>query len=81
MKAKEKTKILSPNIFPVVGIGASAGGLDAFKKLIKAIPENRLELLLVQHQYQGLMPRLPQKVSFIPEFAADAKANQYDSAS
>ena len=23
--------IKSPNLFPVVGIGASAGGLDAFK--------------------------------------------------
>ena len=31
MKAtKEKAKTLSPNLFPVVGIGASAGGLDAF---------------------------------------------------
>ena len=29
----------SANLFPVVGIGASAGGLDAFKKLLKAIPE------------------------------------------
>jgi len=37
---KDKVKILSANFFPVVGIGASAGGLDAFKKLLKAIPEN-----------------------------------------
>ena len=28
-----KKKILSKNLFPVVGIGASAGGLEAFKKL------------------------------------------------
>lgn len=28
------------NLFPVVGIGANAGGLDAFKKLLKAVPEN-----------------------------------------
>ena len=27
-----KPKILSKNLFPVVGIGASAGGLEAFKK-------------------------------------------------
>jgi len=25
--------------FPIVGIGASAGGLDAFKRLLTAIPE------------------------------------------
>jgi two-component system, chemotaxis family, CheB/CheR fusion protein len=30
----------SQNQFPVVGIGASAGGLDSFKKLIKTIPED-----------------------------------------
>ena len=34
---QDTTKVLSKNIFPVVGIGASAGGLEAFKKLIKAI--------------------------------------------
>jgi chemotaxis response regulator CheB len=37
---KDKIKIRSLNLFPVVGIGASAGGLEAFKKLLKAIPEN-----------------------------------------
>ena len=36
----DKELIKSPNHFPVVGIGASAGGLDAFKKLLKAIPED-----------------------------------------
>jgi len=36
---KDKKIIKSENQFPVVGIGASAGGLDAFKKLLKAIPE------------------------------------------
>lgn len=30
---KDKPSILSQNLFPIVGIGASAGGLDAFKKL------------------------------------------------
>ena len=31
-----QTHTKSANLFPVVGIGASAGGLDAFKKLLKA---------------------------------------------
>ncbi|KQB42674.1 chemotaxis protein CheB [Flavobacterium aquidurense] len=36
--------------FPVVGIGASAGGLDAFKKLLNAIPVNSgMAYVLVQH--------------------------------
>ncbi len=46
---KDKPKILSKNLFPVVGIGASAGGLEAFKKLIKAIPEKTgMAYILVQ---------------------------------
>ncbi len=49
-KNKDKPKTLSSNSFPVVGIGASAGGLDAFKKLLKAIPENSgMAFVLVQH--------------------------------
>jgi two-component system CheB/CheR fusion protein len=36
--------------FPVVGIGASAGGLDAFKKLLQAIPrESGMAYVIVQH--------------------------------
>lgn len=36
--------------FPVVGIGASAGGLDAFKKLLKEIPKDSgMAFVIVQH--------------------------------
>jgi two-component system CheB/CheR fusion protein len=36
--------------FPVIGIGASAGGLDACTKLISALPaDNGLAFILVQH--------------------------------
>src|SRR5688572_2588340 len=66
----ETPKILSPNLFPVVGIGASAGGLDAFKKLLKAIPENSgMAYVLVQHldpTHESLLPDLLQKVTAIP---------------
>jgi len=67
---KEKTTILSSNLFPVVGIGASAGGLDAFKKLLKAIPENSgMAYVLVQHldpTHESMLPDLLQKVTNIP---------------
>jgi two-component system, chemotaxis family, CheB/CheR fusion protein len=67
---KDGPKILSPNLFPVVGIGASAGGLDAFKKLLKAIPENSgMAYVLVQHldpTHGSLLPDLLQKVTTIP---------------
>src|SRR6187551_4071113 len=69
-EAKDKIKILSDNLFPVVGIGASAGGLDAFKKLLKAIPENSgMAYVLVQHldpSHESMLPGLLQKVTNIP---------------
>jgi len=37
-------------VFPIVGIGASAGGLDAFKKFFSALPaESGLAFVLIQH--------------------------------
>jgi two-component system, chemotaxis family, CheB/CheR fusion protein len=39
-----------PGDFPVVGIGASAGGLDACRKLVSALPrDNGMAFILVQH--------------------------------
>src|ERR1700685_2024371 len=36
--------------FPIVAIGASAGGLEACKKLLDALPHNNgMALLIVQH--------------------------------
>ena len=67
---KEKPKVVSDNLFPVVGIGASAGGLDAFKKLLKAIREDSgMAYVLVQHldpDHESLLPSLLQKVTSIP---------------
>ena len=76
----KSTKIIkSDNLFPVVGIGASADGLDAFKKLIKAIPENSgMAFVLVQHldpNHDSLLQELLQKVTSIPvlEISDDIK--------
>ena len=36
--------------FPIVGIGASAGGLEAFTQLLKALPlDTGMGFVLVQH--------------------------------
>jgi two-component system, chemotaxis family, CheB/CheR fusion protein len=38
------------NKFPIVGIGASAGGLEAMTRLLRALPnDNQMALVLVQH--------------------------------
>ncbi len=67
---KNKPRTLSENLFPVVGIGASAGGLEAFKKLIKAITEDSgMAYILVQHLHPGhesALPEILQRVSKIP---------------
>lgn len=67
---KDKVKVLSSNKFPVVGIGASAGGLDAFKRLLKVIPEDSgMAYILVQHldpAHESILPDLLQRVTKIP---------------
>jgi two-component system CheB/CheR fusion protein len=67
---KDTVKILSPNHFPVVGVGASAGGLEAFKRLLKAIPEDSgMAYILVQHlepTHESILTALLQKVTRIP---------------
>ncbi len=70
MAKTDKTKTLSENLFPVVGIGASAGGLSAFKSLIKAIPvDSGMAYVLVQHldpTHESVLPEILQKVTPIP---------------
>ena len=68
--AKDKPPILSENLFPVVGVGASAGGLEAFKKFIKAIPENSgMAYIIVQHlhpEHESALPEILQRATKIP---------------
>jgi len=58
--------------FPIVGIGASAGGLDAFKRLLSSIPENSgMAYVLVQHldpSHESILPEILQRVTKIPVF-------------
>jgi two-component system CheB/CheR fusion protein len=70
LQKKDKTRDRSDNLFPVVGVGASAGGLEAFKKLIRAIPENSgVAYILVQHlepSHESMLVEILQKVTRIP---------------
>jgi len=74
MKAKDK---LSPTVpqateqdFPIVGIGASTGGLSAFKKFLKVLPEKSgMAYVIVQHldpDFESILPSLLAKVTKIP---------------
>jgi two-component system CheB/CheR fusion protein len=47
---KGKKRNAKDKLFPVVGIGASAGGLDAFSKFFSAMPpESGMAFILIQH--------------------------------
>ena len=73
MAASKKNKTQPPATvqnFPIVGIGASAGGLDAFKRLLTEIPENSgMAYVLVQHldpSHESILPEILQRVTKIP---------------
>jgi len=56
--------------FPVVGVGASAGGLDSYKSFIKAIPEKSgMAYVVVQHlapTHESALTVILQKFTRIP---------------
>src|SRR5215510_785116 len=53
VRRKPKTPLIQPappQTFPVVGIGASAGGLEAFRQLLEHLPSDTgMAFVLVQH--------------------------------
>ncbi len=62
------------NIFPIVGIGASAGGLEALEQFFKNMPENNgMAFVVIQHldpNHIGIMPELLQRITTMHVFQA-----------
>jgi two-component system CheB/CheR fusion protein len=56
--------------FPIVGVGASAGGFEAFRELLAALPSDTgLALVLVQHLdpgHESLLAKLLSKATTMP---------------
>jgi PAS domain S-box-containing protein len=56
--------------FPVAGVGASAGGLEAFTALLRALPpDTGIALVLVQHldpTHESILPKLLSKITAMP---------------
>src|ERR1700694_5025981 len=56
--------------FPVVGIGASAGGLDAVKTFLKALPaKSGMAYVFIQHlspEHESILPEILQRVAPFP---------------
>ena len=64
---EKKTLKDGANLFPIVGIGASAGGLDALEQFFQNVPENSgMAFVVIQHldpNHIGLMPELLQRIT------------------
>ena len=69
---KEKTSASDPRMFPIVGIGASAGGLDAFEQFLINVPENTgMAYVIIQHldpTQKGMLPELLQRITKMKVF-------------
>jgi len=59
-------------LFPIAGIGASAGGLEALEQFLQHVPENSgIAFVIVQHldpNHKGLMPELLQRTTAMEVF-------------
>ena len=64
-----------PETFPIVAIGASAGGLDAFRQFLEAMPaDGGMAFLLIQHldpNHESLMAELLERHSEMPVLTAE----------
>lgn len=62
-----KEKILHPTGFPIVGIGASAGGLEALEQFFGSTPKDSgMAFVVIQHldpTHIGIMPELLQRTT------------------
>ena len=64
---KSGNKSLPPSRFPIVGIGASAGGLEAMSQFFENMPQkNGMAFVVIQHldpTHEGILPELLQRIT------------------
>ncbi len=69
-KSNPASPSASPDVVPVVGIGASAGGLEAFREFLEALPDDTgMAYVLVSHlskTYKSMLSELLAKVTKMP---------------
>lgn len=69
ISSKEISSAPEKNLFPIVGIGASAGGLEALEQFLSNVPENSgLAYVVIQHldpKHKGMLPELLQRISMM----------------
>ncbi len=67
VSAKRKTSSKVTDMFPIIGIGASAGGLEALEQFLSNVPENSgMAYVVIQHldpTQKGMLPELLQRIT------------------
>jgi two-component system CheB/CheR fusion protein len=67
-----------PDQFPIIGIGASAGGLEALEQFFSHTPEDvGMAFVIIQHldpNHKGIMPELLQRLTKMPVNQATDRA-------
>ena len=70
MNVEKNEMAALPDNYLVVGVGASSGGMEAFKHLIKAVPiDSGIAFILVQHlapDHESILTEILQKITLIP---------------
>ncbi|HXV21945.1 MAG TPA: chemotaxis protein CheB, partial [Desulfuromonadales bacterium] len=70
--AEDAPAVPEPPPFPIVGIGASAGGLEALELFLRQVPEDSgMAIVIVQHldpTHKGIMPELLQRATGMKVF-------------
>ncbi len=69
---KGKTSVTENTKFPIVGIGASAGGLEALEQFMRNVPEKSgMAYVVIQHldpTQKGMLPELLQRITGMKVF-------------
>ncbi len=74
LSAKENSSVSGSPSYPVVGIGASAGGLEALEQFFSHVPENSgMAYVVIQHldpTQKGMLPELLQRITKMKVYLA-----------
>ncbi|SIR07571.1 two-component system, chemotaxis family, CheB/CheR fusion protein [Aromatoleum tolulyticum] len=69
-KSPKSPRAAGAEVFPIVGIGASAGGLEALEQFLSRVPaDSGMAYVIVQHldpTHKGMMPDLLQRATAMP---------------
>ena len=74
-QSPESMPITRDNLFPIIGIGASAGGLEALEQVLGNVPASSgMAYVVIQHldpTQKGMLPELLQRISKMKVFQAE----------